>query len=67
MTPVSRPEITAPGRAAAGTAGKVPVMDGDAGLDPAGEERTAWEKEGVANGVAATDGAGDAASTTHMR
>jgi hypothetical protein len=67
ITPVNRPEILAPGRAAAETAGNVPEREGDAGLDPAGEARTAWEIEGVARGVAGADGDGDAASTTHMR
>ncbi len=67
MTPVKRPEILAPGKAAAETAGKALVRDGEAGLEFAGEDRTAWETEGVANGVAGADVDGDAASTTHMR
>jgi len=41
MTPVSRPEILAPGKAAAETAGKEPEREGEAGVEPAGEERTA--------------------------
>ena len=41
MTPVRRPEIRAPGKAAAETAGNEVWMDGEAGVEFAGEERTA--------------------------
>jgi hypothetical protein len=34
ITPVNRPEIRAPGRAEAETAGKVPDKAGDTGPDP---------------------------------
>jgi hypothetical protein len=67
MTPVRRPEIRAPGRAAAETAGKALLRDGDAGVEFTGEERTAWVMEGVANGVTGAEGDGEAASTTHIR
>ena len=67
MTPVSRPEILAPGRAAAETAGKTVCMDGEAGVEFAGEDRDAWVTDGVASGVAGAEGDGEAASTTHMR
>jgi hypothetical protein len=67
MTPVSRPDILAPGRAAAETAGKAVWMDGEAGVEFAGEERTAWVIDGVASGVAGAEGDGEAASTTHIR
>jgi hypothetical protein len=67
MTPVRRPEILAPGRAAAETAGNAPVRDGDAGVEVAGEDRTGCEIEGVASGVAGAEGDGEAASTTHIR
>jgi hypothetical protein len=67
MTPVKRPEILAPGKAAAETAGKALVRDGEPGVELAGEERTAWEMEGVASGVGEAEGDGEAASTTHMR
>ena len=67
MTPVSRPEILAPGSAAAETTGKVVCRDGEAGVEFAGEDRTAWEIEGVASGVAGAEVDGEAASTTHMR
>jgi hypothetical protein len=67
MTPVRRPEIRAPGRAAAETAGKALLRDGDAGVEFTGEERTAWVMEGVASGVAGAEGDGEAASTTHIR
>lgn len=70
ITPVRRPEIRAPGSAAADTAGNDVARLGDAGVDTAGEDRTALDIEelvieGVARGVA--DGDGDAASTTHIR
>lgn len=67
MTPVSRPDIRAPGKAAADTAGKVFESEGDAGVDEAGDEWKAWEIDGVANGVAGADGDGEADSTTHIR
>ena len=67
MTPVKRPEIRAPGKAAAETAGKAVWRDGEAGVEFTGEERTAWLMDGVASGVAGADGDGEAASTTHMR
>lgn len=70
MTPVKRPEILAPGRAAAetaGNAGNVVLMDGDAGVEVGGEEITAYAIDGVANGVCGAEGDGEAASTTHMR
>lgn len=67
MTPVRRPEIRAPGKAAAETAGKALCTVGDAGTEVAGEERTAWVMEGVASGVAGAEVDGEAASTTHMR
>lgn len=38
MTPVKRPEIRAPGKEAAETAGKTPDREGDAGFEDAGEE-----------------------------
>lgn len=41
MTPVKRPEIRAPGKAAAETAGKALWTVGEAGVEFAGEERTA--------------------------
>jgi len=66
MTPVRRPEILAPGRAAAETAGKELWSDGDAGVELLGEDRTAWETDGVASGVAGAEGEGDAASTIHI-
>jgi hypothetical protein len=67
ITPVKRPEILAPGNAAADTAGKAVWMDGEAGVEFAGEARTAWVMEGVASGVAGAEGDGEAASTTHIR
>jgi len=67
MTPVRRPEILAPGRAAAETAGKTVCRDGEAGVEFTGEERAAWVIDGVASGVAGAEGEGEAASTTHMR
>jgi hypothetical protein len=67
MTPVKRPEIRAPGKEAAETAGKTPDREGDAGFEDAGEEWTAWEIDGVASGVAGAEGEGDADSTTHIR
>lgn len=60
MTPVSFPEILAPGRADAETEGKAGKSDGDAG--PCGKARTA----GTAAGVAGCEGEGDALSTTHI-
>jgi len=65
MTPVSRPEILVPGRAAAEIVGKELEREGDAGVEPAGEERTAWEVNGVAGADDLSDGL--AASTTHIR
>jgi hypothetical protein len=41
MTPVKRPEIRAPGKAAAETAGNAACMDGEVGVEFVGEERTA--------------------------
>lgn len=41
ITPVKRPDIRAPGKAAAETAGKTPPRDGDAGVEVAGEDMTA--------------------------
>jgi hypothetical protein len=67
MTPVRRPDIRAPGNAAAETAGKVPARDGDAGVELFGDERTAYWTDGVDRGVAGVDGEGEAASTTHIR
>ena len=67
MTPVRRPDIRAPGKAAAETAGKLPVRDGDVGCELFGDDRTACGIEGVARGVAGVDGEGEAASTTHIR
>jgi len=68
MTPVKRPDNPAPGRAAAETvAGKVLFIEGDAGFEFEGVTRTAWEREGVARGVAGFDGAGEADSTTQTR
>lgn len=69
ITPVRRPEIRAPGSAAADTAGNVVARLGDAGVDTAGEDRIALDIEelvidGVGRGVA--EGDGDAASTTHI-
>lgn len=49
MTPVRRPEIRAPGRAAAETAGNDVARFGDAGVDTAGDDRTALDIEGVAS------------------
>lgn len=62
-TPVSRPEILAPGKAAAETAGNSPASDGEAGVDELGECRVAWLMEGVVPG----DGEGEDDSTTHIR
>ena len=67
MTPVKRPDILAPGRAAADTAGNVLCREGDAGVEFIGDEMTACEIEGVASGVAGVEGDGEAASTTHIR
>jgi len=61
-TPVSRPEILAPGKAAAET-GKDPESDGEVGVDEFGECRLAKPMEGVAPG----DGEGEDDSTTHIR
>jgi hypothetical protein len=65
MTPVNRPDIRAPGKAEAETAGKAENNDGDAGPDP-GCDMTAWVIDGVAKGVAGVEGDGEAASTTHI-
>jgi len=67
-TPVSRPEILAPGIEAAETAGKA-VSDGDAGVDETkpGEWRFAELTEGVANGVPPGEGEGEDDSTIHIR
>lgn len=62
-TPVRRPEILAPGREAAETAGNAPDIDGEAGVEEIGECITAWVIDGVAPG----DGEGDDDSTTHIR
>lgn len=65
-----RPEIRAPGRAAAETAGNVVARFGDAGVDTAGEDRIALDIEGVVNegvGRGVAEGDGDATSTTHIR
>lgn len=60
ITPVNRPEIRAPGKAAAETAGK----EGDGGTDPP----SGWTIEALCKeGVAGADGEGDADSTTHIR
>lgn len=67
MTPVKRPEIRAPGREAADTAGNVPEREGEAGFEDIGEARTAWLMEGVERGVAGLDGEGEEDSTIHMR
>jgi hypothetical protein len=69
MTPVRRPDIRAPGKAAAETAGNEIERFGDAGLDTEGDERIAldigeFEFEGFARGV--TPGDGEAASTIHI-
>jgi hypothetical protein len=66
MTPVKRPEIRAPGRAEAETAGKLLVKDGDTGIDPGCGDTTTGITDGVARGVAGVDGEGEAASTTHI-
>lgn len=67
MTPVNRPEIRAPGRADAETAGKREERAGDTGPELGCEvEMTEWEIEGVAKGVAGLEGDGEAASTTHI-
>ncbi len=67
MTPVRRPEMRAPGRAAAETTGKEVARFGDAGVDATGDDKIGLDidMEGVGKGVA--DGDGDAASTTHIR
>lgn len=62
-TPVRRPEMRAPGKAAADT-GNALLREGDAGLELA---RTAWVMDGVASGVAGCEGDGEADSTTHIR
>jgi hypothetical protein len=64
ITPVRRPEILAPGKAAAETAGKELDSEGDAGVEVAGEERTACEVNGVAGADDFNEGL--AASTTHI-
>ena len=67
ITPVNRPEIRAPGRAAADTAGKADDNAGDTGPDPGcGGDVTGCRIDGVARGVAGVDGDGEAASTTHI-
>lgn len=67
-TPVSRPDILAPGKEAAETAGNAP-SDGDVGadVDAIGEWRFAELTEGVASGVAPGDGEGEDDSTIHIR
>lgn len=67
MTPVNLPEIRAPGKAEAETAGNVPDKAGDTGPEPGAVEGKAWVIDGVAKGVAGVDGDGEAASTTHIR
>lgn len=69
MTPVRRPEIRAPGRAAADTAeaGKPPLILGETGMEPGVGGFPAYVIEGVERGVAGFDGDGDADSTTHIR
>lgn len=42
-------------------------MDGEAGVEFTGEERTACVMDGVASGVAGAEVDGEAASTTHIR
>lgn len=70
ITPVRRPEIRAPGNAAAETAGNEEERFGDPGVDTAGDERIALDIEeevdieGVTRGVAERDG--EAASTIHI-
>jgi len=59
ITPIKRPDMRAPGRAAAETAGN----EGDAGTDPIGCATAAWESDGVVG----VDGDGEADSTTHIR
>jgi len=66
MTPVNRPEIRAPGNAAAETAGKEPESAGDEGTEDTGDARTACPVEGAASGVATREGDGEEASTTHI-
>jgi hypothetical protein len=65
MTPMRRPEMRAPGRAAVEMegAGKL-LMLGDGG---GWGEVTASLTEGAARGVAGVDGEGEADSTTHIR
>lgn len=77
MTPVSRPEMRAPGRAAAGTEVlNPPPIEGEAGLDPiaggvckvngdigGGDVRAVW----AIAGVEGPDNDGEAASTTQTR
>lgn len=67
MTPVSLPEIRAPGKAAADTAGNAPLSDGEEGTDVTGDERTTCPTDGVIKGVAGAEGDGEADSTTHIR
>lgn len=62
MTPVKRPEMRAPGRDAADTAGN----EGEGGTEPlplGGATTEACARDGVAG----AEGDGDAGSTTHMR
>jgi len=66
ITPVSRPEILAPGRAAAETGKAPPLMEGELGFELGIGARTACVIEGVARGVAGVDGDGEADSTTHI-
>ena len=67
ITPVNRPEIRAPGKAEAETAGNAADNAGDVGPDPGcGADMTACVTEGVARGVAGADGDGEADSTTHI-
>lgn len=66
MTPVNRPEIRAPGRADAETAGKIAPSAGDTGPEPGSGDRGGCVIAGIASGVAGADGDGEAASTTHI-
>lgn len=69
MTPERRPDMRAPGRAAAETAdaGKLPLMLGEIGLEPGVGGLPAYVMEGAARGVAGCEGDGEADSTTHIR
>jgi hypothetical protein len=66
MTPVNLPEIRAPGRAEAETAGNVEDNAGETGPEPGCGVRTACVIDGVASGVAGVEGDGEADSTTHI-